>query len=143
MKLIEILQDVISGVLSAVIATVLIGAVAWLAWPFRWRRQGAAIRKLIADERRLNFIFNPNTKMAKEITFLANGSIGLGKNDNENSWRIRRGTLEIIASDQKIYSRFRYERATGHLLHTNDPELRSIPGQYMQPRLVRVAKAQA
>ena len=143
MKLIEILQDVISGVLSAVIAAVLIGAVAWLAWPFRWRRQGAAIRKLIADERRLNFVFNPNTKMAKEITFQANGSIGLGKNDNENTWRIRRGTLEIIASDQKIYSRFRYERATGHLRHTNDPELRSIPGQYMQPRLVRVAKAQA
>lgn len=140
MNVIQIVQDALSGVFSTLVATALIAILAWLAWPFRWRRQGSAIRKLIADERRLNLVFNPNNKMSKEITFLANGSIGIGKNDNENSWRIRRGALEIIASDQKIYSRFRHDRSTGNLIHTNDPELRSIPGQYMQPRLVRIYK---
>ena len=137
-----IAQDVISGTLATVIAALILGGAAWLVWPFRWRLRGRAIQKLIADERRFNFVFNPETKMAKEITFLADGRIGQGSNINEHTWRIRKGALEIIASDGKIYSRFRYDRADGQLKHTNDPELRSIPDQYLQPRFVKVGSRQ-
>jgi len=140
---VQIAQDAISGTLATLIGALLLSVGALLAWPFRWWIQGRSIRQLIANERRFNFVFNPATSMAKEITFLADGTIGLGRNDNEHTWRIRRGALEIRASDGRVYSRFRHDRAHGLLKHTNDPELRSIPGQYMQARLVKVARGAA
>lgn len=140
MDLTEIAQDAFSGIVATVVAAVLLTGGAWLAWPFRWRIQGRGIQKLIADQRRFNFVFNSSLKLAKEITFAPGGSIGQGRNDNEHSWRIRRGALEILASDGKVYSRFRHDRTQGLLKHTNDPELRSIPGQYMEPKLVKAAR---
>lgn len=138
MDKITITQDVISGTVSTVLAALLLAGVAWLGGPFRWRIQGRAIQKLIAEKRMLKFIFNPETKAAKNITFLADGTIGEGKNHNENTWRIYRGNLEIYGSDSKIYSRFRYDRASGQLKHTNDPELRSISGQYIVKNFEKV-----
>ncbi len=138
-----IAQDAISGTVATVVGGLVLAGIAWLAWPVRWQIQGRAIKNLIADERRFNFVFNPSSKMAKELTFLVDGRIGQGRNDNEHSWRIRRGALEILGSDAKIYSRFRFDRSHGVLRHTNDPELRSIPGQYIEPRLERVPKRAA
>src|SRR5690606_37042349 len=138
-----IVQDAISGTVATVVGGLILAGIAWLAWPVRWQIQGRAIKNLIADERRFNFVFSPSSKMAKELTFLADGQIGEGRNENEHSWRIRRGALEILGSDAKIYSRFRFDRSHGVLKHTNDPELRSIPGQYIEPRLERVPKRAA
>lgn len=143
MDKVQIAQDAISGTLATLIGALLLSAGALLAWPFRWWVQGRSIRHLIANERRFNFVFNPVSGMAKEITFLANGTLGQGRNQNEYMWRIHRGALEILASDGKVYSRFRHDRTHGALKHTNDPELRSIPGQYMQARLVKVARGAA
>ena len=137
---VQIAQDAISGTLAALIGALLLSIAALLAWPYRWWVQGRSIRQQIANERRFNFVFNPAAGMAKEITLLANGSIGQGRNQNEHTWRVRRGALEILASDGKIYSRFRHDRTDGTLKHSNDPELRSIPGQYMQARLVKVSR---
>ncbi|MDX5362798.1 MAG: hypothetical protein LPJ91_01400 [Pseudazoarcus pumilus] len=58
-------QDVASGVLSTVIATLIISGIAWLVWPFRWRLQGRAIQRMIADQRRFKFVFNPEAKAHK------------------------------------------------------------------------------
>lgn len=143
MDKVQIAQDAISGTLATLIGALLLSAGALLAWPFRWWVQGRSIRHLIANERRFNFVFNPASGIAKEITFLANGTVGQGRNQNEYMWRIRRGALEILASGGKVYSRFRHDRTHGTLKHTNDPELRSIPGQYMQARLVKVARGAA
>jgi hypothetical protein len=70
---------------------------------------------------------------AKVVTFLSGGEIGEGRNSNEDTWRIRRGALEVLAKDGKIYSRFVHDKKSGKLAHTNDPDTRSIHGQYMIP----------
>lgn len=41
--------------------------------------------------------------------------------------------LEVLAQDKRVYSRFVHDKATGRLAHTNDPDTRSIHGQYMIP----------
>ena len=136
----KIAQDAISGTIATVVGGLVLAGIAWLTWPVRWQIQGRAIKNLIADERRFCFFFNPSGKRTKELTFLADGQIGQGQNDNEHSWRIRRGALEILGSDAKIYSRFRFDRSRGVFKHTNDPELRSIPGQYIEPRFKKVSR---
>lgn len=86
-------------------------------------------------------MYCPSKNQSKIVTFLTNGEIGEGKNDNENSWRVRRGTLEILGVDSKFYSSFRFDRKTGHLVHTNDPNSRSILNQYFEPKWQRVSKS--
>lgn len=137
-----LLQDIISGGLAAVFGAVLLAGLAWLAGPLRWWTKNRTIRKLVAGERRFNFVFNSDTQASKELTFLPNGSIGLGKNNQESTWRVRRGCVEVFAADGKIYSRFRYDR-NGLLRHTSDPDLRSNHGQYLKPKLVKLAPSAA
>lgn len=143
MDSVQLAQDTLSATLGTLIGGLLLAVLAWLVWPLRWQIQGRAIKRLIADERHFNFVFNPSSKISKEVTFLVDGKIGQGRNDNEHSWRIRKGALEIIASDGRVYSRFKHDRSQGTLKHTNDPELRSIPGQYFEPRLVKVSRGAA
>lgn len=114
-------------------AVLLLGFLAWLGGPLKWCFKGHALRQLLQNDRRFVFIFNPTHGQAKIITFLSSGDIGEGRNSNENTWRIRRGTLEILAQDGKIYSRFTHDKKNGKLAHTNDPDTRSIHGQYMIP----------
>ncbi|MFN3712253.1 MAG: hypothetical protein ACK4SX_01205 [Alcanivoracaceae bacterium] len=140
MDLIVIIQDAISGTLATVLGGILLGGMAWFAWPLRWKIQGRVIKKLVAGDRLFNFVYNPSENLSKALSFLADGRIGEGSNENECTWRIRRGKLEILAADDKVYSRFRYDRTNGFLRHTNDPELRSISGQFLQPRFVRVVR---
>jgi hypothetical protein len=102
--------------------------------------RGRSLRELVLNGRRFMFVFNPLSNYSKVITFLPDHSVGEGRNDNEDTWRIRRGCLEILASDGKVYSRFRHDTGTGQLMHTNDPDLRSIHGQYMHPLLIRGPK---
>lgn len=121
------------NIAGAVGAAFLLGILAWLAGPLRWWFKRRALRQLLLNDRRFVFVFNPTHGQAKIVTFLPNGEIGEGRNGNENTWRIRRGALEILAKDSKLYSRFVHDKTTGKLTHTNDPDTRSIHGQYMIP----------
>lgn len=114
-------------------AVLLLGFLAWLGGPLKWWLKGRVLRQLLLNGRRFVFVFNPTHGQAKIVTFLSSGDIGEGRNSNENTWRIRRGTLEILAHDDKIYSRFTHDKKNGQLAHTNDPDTRSIHGQYMIP----------
>lgn len=118
---------------GAVGAALLLGSLAWLTGPLRWWFKRRALRQLLLNDRRFVFVFNPTHGQAKIVTFLPNGKIGEGRNSNENTWRIRRGALEILAQDSKLYSRFIHDKAAGRLVHTNDSDTRSIHGQYMIP----------
>ena len=131
---------VISGVLAAVIAAGVLAALAWFTGPLKWLVQNRNLRQLVSNGRRFLFTFNPGTGQSKYVTFMPNGDIGEGMNQNEHTWRIRRGLLEIFAADGAIYSRFTHDRESGYLKHTNDADLRSIHGQHLQPSFVRVAK---
>ncbi|HEG44187.1 MAG TPA: hypothetical protein ENH94_09085 [Phycisphaerales bacterium] len=109
----------------------------WFLGPLKWPIQSRRIRKIILRNRGFLFFFNPEGNQKKIITFLANGQIDEGRNNNENTWQIKRGRLEILAVDGEIYSRFKYEQDTGKLIHTNDPDTRSVHGQFFVPQWER------
>ena len=75
-------------------------------------------------------VFNPPNR-SKPISFLQNGEIGLGRNNNENMWRISDGKLEILQNDGQVHSRFVYYPRNSSFLHTNDSDTLSIRGQYI------------
>lgn len=87
----------------------------------------------ILTNRTFLFVFNPSTGASKQLTFLSNGKIGSGQNANENTWQIRDGRVEILDSEGRIYSRFVLLDDGMSLHHTNDPDTRSLRGQYMRP----------
>jgi len=124
---------VILSIISGVVLVGVLSAIAWLAGPLRWWTRGKALRQILLNGRSFVFVFNPTHGQTKALTFLPNGDIGEGRNSNEHTWRIRRGALEIFAHDGLIYSRFVQDKKVGNLIHTNDPDTRSIHGQYMQP----------
>jgi hypothetical protein len=132
-----ITSSVVGGALATVLAAAILAALAWLAGPLRWLLQNHGLKVLIGNGRRFRLVFNPATQASKVITLVPGGTIGDG-NVNEHSWRIRHGALEILASDARLYSRFRHNRAMGQLQHTKDADCRSIHGQYLQPLFVRV-----
>jgi hypothetical protein len=80
---------------------------------------------------RFRFVFNPESGRSKFLTFEANGDIGEGQNGNEYKWRVIGGRLEIFNDRGEIYSRF-FVLPDGKLHHTNDPDTRSIKGQYLE-----------
>lgn len=135
-----LLSSIAGQIIATILATAFLAAVAWLAGPLRWWISSRKLRKLLLDGRRFNFVFNPMTGQSKVLTFLDNGDIGEGRNANESTWRIRRGALEILAADSETYSRFRHDSASGQLRHTNEPELRSVHGQYIHPLWIRGQK---
>lgn len=90
----------------------------------------AQMRKTLLGSR-FKFVFNPQTGKSKFLTFLENGDIGEGRNDNEHHWRVVDGKLEIIEASNYIHSRFVLLNDGKTLHHTNDADTRSIKGQYM------------
>jgi hypothetical protein len=89
------------------------------------------LRDLLANGK-FKFVFNPAAGRSKELTFLANGNIGEGRNNNEYQWRIADGRLEILSADGAVYSRFVLLDDNLSLHHTNDPDTRSLRGQYIK-----------
>lgn len=75
-------------------------------------------------------IFNPNTPNGRKgIGFDADGTITLGKNNNEHKWKVRNGLLEIFNSKDQVFSRFTYDKAKNVFYHTNDADTLSIRNQ--------------
>ena len=91
-----------------------------------------AIRSAI-DSTTYKFVYNPATEHSKTLTFLPNGNIGRGQNNNENRWRVANGRLEILDSQGTVYSRFTLLDDGISFHHTNEPDTRSLRGQYMVP----------
>jgi hypothetical protein len=79
-------------------------------------------------------IFNPTLPgRSKKIAFLENEEIAEGKNDNEHSWRVRAGLLEILNEGGQVFSRFSYDRDKGIFFHTNDEDTLSLRSQRIEP----------
>jgi hypothetical protein len=127
------LGSVLLNIVAGLGVVGVLALIAWLTGPLRWWIAGRALQKILLSGRSFIFVFNPTHGQAKVLTFLPNGEIGEGRNSNEHTWRIHHGTLEIFAFDGLIYSRFVHDKKLGKLLHTNDPDTRSIHGQYIQP----------
>ncbi|MBT4814643.1 MAG: hypothetical protein HOJ57_29445 [Lentisphaerae bacterium] len=125
---------VVFGILATIGATAILAALAWALGPLKWPFQRRRLIKIILSGRHFRFVFNPGANKSKIVTFGRDGEIGEGRNSNENRWRIRRGKLEILGHDGGLYSRFVYDPKSGRLSHTNDPDCRSILGQYFEPQ---------
>lgn len=83
------------------------------------------------------FVSNPVTDESKVLTFLPNGDIGRGQNDNESRWRIANGRLEILDGRGVLYSRFSLMDDGLSFHHTNEPDTRSLRGQFLVPISMR------
>ena len=128
---------VILNILAGIGVVAILTVFSWFLGLFKWPIQSRRIRKIILRNRGFLFFFNPEGNQKKIVTFLANGKIDEGCNNNENTWQIKRGRLEIFAVDGEIYRRFKYDRDTGRLVHTNDSDTRSVHGQFFVPQWER------
>jgi len=93
------------------------------------------IDESLLHKQKFRFFHNPGVgpKRNKLITFLANGEVGEGANNNEFKWQVDGGKLELLQRDGKVHSRFYYLPKSKFFLHTGDSDLRSAPGQYFVP----------
>ena len=126
---------VIGALVGGLLLVAVIAALSGLFFPLKWCWRKRELRKLI--QRRVEFIlvFNPHSGARKTIVFLLDGQIAApGRNQNEDTWRIRRGCLEFLTDDGKVYSGFRFDKTTGRLACTNDPGLSSLFNQYLFPQ---------
>ncbi len=126
----QVIAVVVGGVLLLAVGSVL----RFIGTPLQWWRTNKALRELIRSRVEFILVYQPQTSARKTIVFLDNGQIGAGKNDNEHTWRVRRGCLEFLADDGKVYSRFKLDQAGGRLGSTADPDVRSLFGQYLLPQ---------
>lgn len=91
-------------------------------------RKNKAIGEILLDKK-WNLSFDPIRAKNKNIAFLEDGNIAEGKNNNEFTWRIQRGLLEILNRDGIIFSRFRYNKDKKQFEHTNDEDTLSRRNQ--------------
>jgi hypothetical protein len=79
---------------------------------------------------RWEMIFNPNhPRGRKEISFNVDGTVGEGRNANEDRWRIVGSYLEFLTADNKLQSRFLYSDTSRAFIHTNDEDTISLRNQ--------------
>ena len=71
---------------------------------------------------------------SKMMMFGPSGKIIEGGNNNENSWTIKDGKLELVQADGKVHTRFTYHPKTHMFLDTNDDDTGSrVKGKFMVP----------
>ncbi|MHC2578192.1 hypothetical protein ACVI1J_009718 [Bradyrhizobium diazoefficiens] len=76
--------------------------------------------------------YNPaNPKGKKELEFLADGTFGEGRNDNEFKWQLKDGLLEIHRKSNLLQNRFRYDPSSERFLCTNDPDADGYKDQFI------------
>ncbi len=71
---------------------------------------------------------------SKVIIFKADSIVSEGRNNNENSWRLGDGKLELVQLDGKVHSRFFYDAENDRFEHTGDADTSSSnTDQYIVP----------
>lgn len=73
-------------------------------------------------------VFRPPNQ-SKPISFLSGGAVGEGQNQNEHTWRIQDGKLELIQEDGHIHSRFNFDEKECRFNNTNDSDTPSVRSQ--------------
>ena len=127
-------NDVLTTVIQSTAVAGITAVLAWICGPLKWFWRNRNLRRLLSNGRTFRFTYNPASDDEwKYLSFLKDGTVGEGQNQNEHTWRIRRGTLEILADNGAIFSRFRHDKDCGQLKHTNDSELPSVHGQFLAP----------
>ena len=130
-----IAEHVLNTIVS-LLTTAFLGALAWLV---TLRARSNTIRSLVSNTTRnfdLYYRGDSAPELNKRIFFNPDGSIGGRSNSNEHHWSVKWGNLEIYASCGQLYSKFRWDKHIGRLVHVNDPRLPSVMGQYIVPLFI-------
>ena len=127
-------EFLISEVFKAAITFLVPLIIAGFVWLIMLKLNSNKIRTLLKD-RTLYLYYKgaQDNSEYKPVTFQKNGTIGVGRNDNESSWKVLFAKLIIISSNGEDYSKFKWDQKQGKLLHTNDPKLPSVMGQFIVP----------
>jgi hypothetical protein len=94
---------VIAVVIGGVLLIPVLAFLRWLGTPLRsWE-----MRELIRNRREFLLVYQPyaTPPASRMLTLLDDGEIGAGRNDNEYTWRVKRGCLEFFSEDGRLYSR--------------------------------------
>jgi hypothetical protein len=126
--------QVIAVVVGGVLLIPAIAVLRWLGTPLKWWWRNWDLQELIRRRREFILVYQPNAGFSKPIKLLDNGQIGAGRNNNEDTWRVRRGCLEFLTDDGKVYSRFKLDKAASRLRGTADLDVASVWGQYLYPQ---------
>lgn len=101
-----------------------LNAVRKLRWPSR-------SRQLVESMWELNF--NPAFRGGtKQISFLRDGSIGLGRNQKEYRWILSGNSLEIWRESGLLQNKFIYDENSRRWVSGSAPNPDGIVGQYIQ-----------
>ena len=135
----EVLCFILEESAKTVIGLVTTGLSGGLIWLALLRYRSHTIRVLLKNPARV-FIFyyrgDHDTSHKKRLAFNADGSINDGKHPNECYWDVAWGLLVIYTNGRKVYSKFRWDQKVGRLIHTNNPNLPSVMGQYIVPLFI-------
>jgi hypothetical protein len=120
----------------ALATTAIVGAV---VWSVTIRNRTTKLLALVANPNRSFILYyrgEEEKEKHKTITFKADGAIGGKPNSNEHHWKISWGTLKLYTSGDVKFSEFTWDRKQGRLIHTNNPILPSVMGQYIVPSVI-------
>lgn len=76
---------------------------------------------------------NPERGASKIMMFGPSERILEGANNNEHTWQLVNGKLELVQADGKVHSRFDYHPTSKVFTHTNDSDTLSKRGQFLIP----------
>ncbi len=122
--------QVVAGLLLLAVLAIL----GWLTGPFKWWCRSRRLRQFVLKRQEFVLVYNPDSGARKVVAFLEGGQIGAGMNNNEHTWRVRRGALEFLAVDGELWNRFKIDQTGGRLSGTTDTDVRSVFGQYLLPQ---------
>jgi hypothetical protein len=89
----------------------------------------------ILVRRRWTFHFSPKGNNGqKAMTFLPDGTIGEGRNDNEYRWVFEGGLLVIYRRNGDVQNSFWYDADSGQFDYLPDQRAQGFKDQYLQPR---------
>ena len=134
------LQAILVQIGNTVIGLITTAVCAGIFWLLTLRYRSEKIRALLKNpQRQFDFYYrgseSPDKK--KRLTFNESGEIGEGRNSNEYKSEVGFGALRIFNDQSKLYSKFRWDKEKGRLIHTNDPALPSVLGQYIVPLFIK------
>lgn len=78
-------------------------------------------RKLVSFLTSSNFVLKWGPSKSKQISFLQDGSIGIGRNDWEYSWGIKNGELHIIKKERRPSWVFSFGWEDNKFTHSETP----------------------
>jgi hypothetical protein len=91
--------------------------------------QKQQLRQIVVEGRwEMHFDYR-NPAGRKTITFLENGHIGEGRNQNETTWRLENEELTVVRATGALQNRFAYDPSRQLFFSISDASAEGLPNQ--------------